>query len=295
MDSQILFKTFAQDFMMNYSRANNKPSEIHSKHCILKNHIIPAFGSAPIGSLTARQIDAYKSSKMGHGLNPKTINNHLIVLNKMLRTAVEWGFIAAFPVIRKLRTAEPPFDFLDFAESAALVAHCDGAVKRQVILILNTGLRIGEVCALRWSDVDIRRGQLIIRHGSFKKQLHTPKSGRKRIIPLNAVAMEALLGQRHPRQFVFCGIKGGMQGQSGPRGALRAACLNAKIRPVTWHVLRHTFASQLAMRGVAIKAIQELLGHSTIEMTMRYAHLSPDVRRDAVDALLISAPSAAAA
>src|SRR5712672_1495501 len=63
------------------------------------------------------------------------------------------------------------------------------------------------------------------------------------------------------------------------------ACKRAGLRPISWHVLRHTFASHLVMRGVPLKAVQELMGHATIEMTMRYAHLSPDVRRSAVQLL----------
>ena len=63
------------------------------------------------------------------------------------------------------------------------------------------------------------------------------------------------------------------------------ACKRAGLRPISWHVLRHTFASHLVMRGVPLKAVQELMGHATIEMTMRYAHLSPDVRRNAVQLL----------
>ena len=71
---------------------------------------------------------------------------------------------------------------------------------------------------------------------------------------------------------------------------LYRACRRAGLRRIGWHVLRHTFASHLAMRGVPMKAIQELLGHTTLEMTMRYAHLSPDVRRDAVSLLDAPAP-----
>jgi site-specific recombinase XerD len=66
---------------------------------------------------------------------------------------------------------------------------------------------------------------------------------------------------------------------------VKVVCRRANLRPITWHVLRHTFASHLAMKGAPLKTIQELLGHATIDMTMRYAHLSPEVKRDAVDLL----------
>ena len=73
------------------------------------------------------------------------------------------------------------------------------------------------------------------------------------------------------------------------KGLPRRACRKAGLRQIGWHVLRHTFASHLVMRGAAMKVVQELLGHATIEMTMRYAHLSPDVPRHPVNCSMASA------
>jgi site-specific recombinase XerD len=77
-------------------------------------------------------------------------------------------------------------------------------------------------------------------------------------------------------------MDGHMLTDSESKNPLYNACKRAGLRPVSWHVCRHSFASHLAMRGVALKAIQELLGHASIVMTMRYAHLAPEVTRDAV-------------
>jgi len=77
-------------------------------------------------------------------------------------------------------------------------------------------------------------------------------------------------------------MAGSMLTDSEQKNAVTHACRRAGLRPVGWHMLRHTFASHLAMRGATLKVIQDLLGHSTITMTMRYAHLAPEVARDAV-------------
>ncbi len=114
----------------------------------------------------------------------------------------------------------------------------------------------------------------------------TPKGGRSREVPLNEVARQALKAHRHLRgAFVFCDAAGAYLKNAACRNAILPASKHAGLRPIGWHDLRHTFASHLVMRGVPLKAVQELMGHATLEMTMRYAHLSPDVKKEAVRAL----------
>jgi integrase len=155
-----------------------------------------------------------------------------------------------------------------------------------ILLALRTGLRLGELMALRWQDVDLVAGKLVVRQNVVRGFIGTPKSGRAREVPLGDEVLAAMKRQRHLRgPLVFCKALGGMHVQPKVRWELEKACKRAQLRVVGWHVLRHTFASHLAMRGAPLKAIQELLGHATIQMTMRYAHLSPDVARDAVKLL----------
>ena len=143
--------------------------------------------------------------------------------------------------------------------------------------------RMGELRALRWEDVDLVARRLMVRQAVSRGRIGTPKSNRQRWLPLCTTAMEALRRHRHLRgELVFCKDDGTMFRKNELKHPLWRACRRAGLRKIGWHCLRHSFASHLVMTGVPLKAVQELLGHSTIDMTMRYAHLSPDVTREAV-------------
>ncbi len=110
-----------------------------------------------------------------------------------------------------------------------------------------------------------------------------PKSSKVREVPLSGEAIAALKAHRHLRgESVFCDAGGHLLTQGETQAPLWSACKRAGLRRIGWHVLRHTFASQLVMRGVPLKAVQELLGHASLAMTLRYSHLAPEVSRDAV-------------
>lgn len=127
---------------------------------------------------------------------------------------------------------------------------------------------------------------LLVKRNVWRGHLGPLKEGRSREVPLNEVALESLKAHRHFRgPFVFCNAGGTYLKNDACRNAFLRASKRAGLRSVGWHTLRHTFASHLVMRGVPLKTIQALLEHATIEMTMRYAHLSPDVKKDAVRAL----------
>jgi integrase len=155
-----------------------------------------------------------------------------------------------------------------------------------IVVGLKTGLRQGELLALRWDDVDLVTGRLVVRRAVARGVVGTPKGRRRREIPLSGEALGVLKAHRHLRgELVFCHEHGGMLEPDRTNRALWRACRKAALRRIGWHTLRHTFASHLVMRGVPLKAVQELLGHESIQMTMRYSHLTPDVRRDAVELL----------
>ncbi|AKJ02504.1 Mobile element protein [Archangium gephyra] len=185
---------------------------------------------------------------------------------------------------------KPAFDFLTFEEAQRLVSAVEPEWIPLVLVRLKTGLRQGELMGPQWTDVDLQRGKLHVRRTLWRGVSGLPKGGRERTVDLPGSALEALRRHRHLRgPYVFCQEDGqpltdGLM--NGPlRRALKLAAICREQSRIGWHDLRHTYGSHLAMRGIPLTVIKELMGHATIDTTERYAHLSPDTRREAVGVL----------
>jgi integrase len=143
-------------------------------------------------------------------------------------------------------------------------------------MALHTGMRRGELLGLKWEQ--IRNGFIYLKE---------TKSGKSRQIPINERASDIFRDLRHKNQlksaYVFCDSQGRQFYQV--KHSFTSACKKAGVEDFTFHDLRHTFASHLVMNGVGLKAVQELLGHADMTMTMRYAHLSPGHLQAAVSVL----------
>jgi integrase len=154
---------------------------------------------------------------------------------------------------------------------------------------LNTGNRVSEQYRLEWSQIDFEHGILTVA---------TSKTGEGRHIPLNEAGFAALrvLEKNRVSNYVFLRIPGHGscwgEGVRSPRAWFEDAIEKAGLEDFTWHDLRHTFASRLVMQGVDIRTVAELMGHKTIQMTMRYAHLAPEHKLEAVRKLVAFAPGA---
>ncbi len=282
-------EAFSKEFLSTYAVNNNKPSSIESKRYMLDMHLVPALGRYRLDEIGKKEIETYKSHKLKEGLSPKSVNNQLTTLHKLLAVAVDWELLEYAPKIQWLKVPKDEIDFFTFEEADRLEAAAAEPWRMMITLALKTGLRMGELLALEWGDVDLVTGRLVVRRSNWRGQVGSPKNGRTREIPLSQETIHQLsnfaLTQSEGAQLVFCDANGKALAYEAGRDPLRRTCRRAGLREIGWHMLRHSFASHLVMRGVPLKAVQELMGHSTIEMTMRYAHLSPDVKRDAVELL----------
>jgi integrase len=242
--------------------------------------------STPLSGITAQRIADYSRERAGQTsrlkrlVSPATRNRELAALRHLLRLAVEWGYIDKAPRIRLAREPEGRLRFLSREDAVRLLEACRQSqnphLYRIVVVALYTGARRGEVRGLTWERVDFARGVLLFSH---------TKSGRRREVPMNDAVYRALAEIPGPKREgpVFRRRDGAAWGSI--RTAFERAVATAKLDDFRFHDLRHTCASWLVMAGRNLKEVQELLGHRTFAMTLRYAHLSPDRLRDAVASL----------
>lgn len=297
------FAAFAEEFLDTYVVNNNKPSERESKRSILRMHLVPVLGTMRLDLVREREIEHLKAKILRSGVTPKRLKNILAVLSKMLRYAHEIGLLESAPRIRMPKLPPTQFDFLDDDEYERLLRASDDEPQRRALVVVarEAGLRKGEILALEWGDVDLVARTLSVRRSVWYDNqsvahVGAPKSGRERRIPMTSRLHATLSKHRHLRgKRVFCNDDGKPLTPGQIESFLATTCRRAGLRPIGWHVLRHTFASHLAQRGASPKAIQELLGHSEISTTMRYMHLAPAHHREAVALLETSSDAVVAA
>ena len=279
---------FAPRFLSGYAEANRqKPSGIAAKRTIIDIHLVPHLGWKRLDEIGNEEVQQLKNRLKDRA--PKTVNNVLSVLNTLFRTAVEWKVIPEMPCrIRLLKVPRTEMRFHDFDEYERLVeaaAAMDGNTHLIVLLGGEAGLRCGEIMALEWDDVDLKRrpAHVVVRRSEWRGHVTEPKGGRSRRIPLTGRLTKALRVHGHLRgPRVVSQNDGKPLTQKVVQGLVQRAARKAGLTDSGVHLLRHTFCSHLAMRGATAKAIQELAGHKDLTTTQMYMHLSPAALEDAI-------------
>ncbi len=259
----------------------------------------------PLTAITVERVEAWKVRCLNEGRNPVTVVRDLYTLSSVLRRAVKAGELTENPV---RRVDKPRVDrrgkvrFLDQAEEARLrqalkardeemrnrrtvandrretrhqrllspLMHFGDHLTPAVLLSMNTGLRRGESLKLRWSSVDFNRRLLTVEGRNAKNR-------QTRHVPLNEEAVNVL---RNWREQAGTGAR--VFDVVGFQTAWETVLKRARISKFRWHDLRHHFASRLVQQGVPLNTVRDLLGHGSVGMSLRYAHLAPDQRREAV-------------
>lgn len=270
--------TFWPRFIEGHAKANQqKPSQIATLERIWKKHL-SSLGPLSVESVDDEQVARLKG-RLSH-LKPKSVNNVLTVLNRCLRCAVEWRVVDRMPCrIRLLKAAKPLVEFYEEHDLERLVEAASKTDPRTHVAVLlggDAGLRLGEVIALEWPNLDFIREQIKVQRSEVDGQVTLPKGGKPRIVPMTGRLKAALVAHRHlkgPRVLYDEGT--GHLTKWPLKWLLDTAEKRAGLRQGgRFHILRHTFCSRLAARNVPTLTIQKLAGHESLETTQRYMHLS---------------------
>lgn len=270
---------------LNYSKIAKKPTTYETDFHIAKP-IRASFGGLLLRDITPQRVQGYLEEKLASGLSPSTVNYHLSILKNSLTMAVRWSLLrenplAGMKIPGKIVNARSRLLLPE--EITRLLSSCSLEWKEFVTVALNTGMRKNEILKLRKDQLDLER------RFAF---LPTSKNDDPRPVPLTreaieiikgAIARNGLLGLDSPYVFVnpSTGLPYRRDTDTGWRNALR----RASLEDVHFHDLRHTAASYLAMAGVDLVTIAEILGHRDMRTLRRYTHITRQHKLQAVDKL----------
>lgn len=282
-----------------------KESSFVKYHVIVENHLIPALGKVNVEDMTHELIEDFSLSmlrcggKNGAPLSPRTVSDILCVLRSILRFARRSG--AVIPCDgSSVRIRRPPVDIrvLTRHEQEILCAFLYNNISLRnagILLSLFAGLRVGEICALRWEDIVLEERILHVRHTMHRIQNLEPEGPRTRVIvttPKTATStrmiplpedlaqlIESLPGEH--RGFFLTGREDAYAEPRIMQYHFHRCMEKCGLAPANYHALRHTFATRCVELGFDVKCLSELLGHSTVTMTMdRYVHPTMDHKRE---------------
>ena len=275
----------------------------------IEPHIKPAIGRIKLKDLTSAQVRWFYRDRLDYGLAPATVQKLHAVLHKALKAAVSDGLIPrnAAADLKLPRIIREEIDPLNQEEARRLlVASAGDRLEALYILALNTGMRQGELLALKWDDVDFERGVLRVRRTltltGKTYVLGEPKTKKsRRTIRLTAGAIEVLrahlsrqlkemerVGSLYqPGGLVFATTMGTLINPSNLRNrSFKPLLKRTGLRPIRFHDLRHTCATLLLLKDVNPKVVSEMLGHASVSITLDiYSHLLPDMQEKAAKAL----------
>ncbi len=305
-DARWIRSTTLRDATSSYladSAGRRKPSTITGYQRVLEMMAREPWSAHDLREIDYLTLKSWIAKRRAAGASGATVNRNLCVLSSLFRWAIREGYTDSNPVARIPRFSEKGRErevYLSDSEARALVAAADAEFRGFLVCALATGMRKGEIRRLSWGSVDLERRTVTV-------EPEHAKSGRARTIPISAWLSEEiqhLLADRpapRPSAHVFGRADGTPYDDWDIRRRLiaaKAACTEIaeeKKPKVTMHTLRHTAASLMVAAGVPIFDVAKVLGHSSVLVTMRYAHFAPEAGRAAIDALdrrLRPAPSA---
>lgn len=301
---RLTFTALATRWLNEVAAGNVRPKTFLFYQSILQLHVMPAIGTRPLSRVTPLDLQGLYTTKLKEGLSPQTVVHIHRVTHKVLQDALRWGLIARniCDVVRPPRVPHQEMRVLTAQEAKALLAHVENdPLEALYAIALTTGLRQGELLGLKWQDFSSDAGRISIqrtvryipRQGSVEGE---PKSQRSRRSVMLAPLAIAALKRHRARQakqrlsavmwedndLIFANDVGRHIDASNLRRSFRLMLERAGLPTIRFHDLRHTAATLLLMQGVHVKVVSEMLGHSTVSLTLDvYSHVLPSLQAEA--------------
>ena len=292
--SRVTFRTLAGEWDTSVLPMYKHSTQKHRRF-MLKKHLLPQFGDRAVCDVTRKEIQAYVAHLTQAGYAPKSVDHIHDVLSAILRTAVKWGHLQENPArgidMPTLRCVRPKWA-LTTAQAVSLLTVLPPLARTMVGLAILSGLRRGELFALRWKDIDEHARVLTVREAVYDGTFGTPKTDAgSRQIPLSETALQlvvewkALVKSTDPEVLVF-GTREGTP--ISPNNVLRRsifpACDRLGLPHATWLTFRRTYSSWSHDKGVPGKVVAQLMGHTNVDTTLNvYTQVLDGSVRDAVE------------
>jgi integrase len=275
--TEVLFEDHAKEYLELYSKQNKRSWK--SDEGSLK-HWTEFFRGKYLSEINPEAIEKYRIKRKVDGVSPSTVNRELACLKTLFNKAIEWEKTERNPAakIKKFREPNPVERILSPDEMRRLIDEASPDLRPVLLIALNTGMRKGEILSLRWRAVDFVKGFILIEDS---------KSGKSRKVPTNGLIFDLLRDMKREGEFVFpsMDVKGQVRPLRDVKTAFTGACRRAEIKGLRFHDLRHTAASRMIEAGVDLVTVSKILGHASIQMTMRYCHPTEQNMRTAVGKL----------
>lgn len=296
--STIPINDFVEGFFIPNFFPTLKVSTQERYHRTLENHLIPAFGKARLCDLGTLDIQRFVLAKMQSGLSWECANHFRNLLSKLFETAKKWGYYSGpnpaagveLPEKKSVREKH----ILELEQIPRLLSVLPELVRTMVRLALLTGLRIGEILALRWMDVDFATGQIRVTRGYYRGIMGTPKTKcSRRSVPLPEALRQVLSAMRekarNPEELVFHTGNGTPYNDSNLlHRELKPAGRKLGMPWLNWHTLRRTHATYFQVAGGSLRDAQAQLGHSKMSTTLEiYTLPIPEQQRATVERLSV--------
>lgn len=279
---------WSKNFMEGYA-ASHKPSSRRDKRQRLDLDVLPAVGHLRLDELRQEHVDKIVSNMLDRERGRKGINTTTSVLSSLIGYAVSNKLIADPELRYTIKTQDAELEAVPPEDVDKLVAAAtDTRYRAAILLCSEAGLRVGEARALSWLDVnEIGRELAIVRSYDRTNALSETKGWERRSIPISDRLWDALKVVSRAGALVFARLDGKPLGYDVVRDVIHEIYDKAGVTPpkLPWHGLRHTYGTSLANQGTPIHTIKDLMGHKSIETTLRYMHSSRADKRAAIAGL----------